>query len=182
MSDAALANRQCQACPQFFAPRSDTARACSPRCAQRYVNAQKRAAAAERRADRRRLLELRPRAKWLAIAQRVFNGWILLRDKGKPCVSCGRQHKGKMDAGHYIAAGDCEALRFSAEQVRAQCTPCNHKRHGALIGFRQQLVRELGARRVEELERHPDDKRFTVDELQAIIELYRRLIREASVQ
>lgn len=178
MTETALENRQCSVCPQIFAPRSDTHAACSPRCAQRWVNAQKRAAAADRRATRKRLVELRPRSAWLALAQRAFNAWILIRDAGKPCVSCRRQHKGKMDAGHYIAAGDCEALRFHEPQVRAQCTPCNHKRHGALIGFRQQLVRELGAESVEALERQPDDKRHTIPELRAIRDRYRALIRD----
>lgn len=179
MSETTLAARECAVCPQFFAPRSDTHSACSPKCAQRWVNQQKRAAAADRRATRERLVELRPRSQWLKIAQRVFNAWILIRDAGKPCVSCGRQHKGSMDAGHYIAAGDCEALRFHELQVRAQCVPCNHKRHGALIGFRQQLVRELGPVQVEALEAWPDEKRFTVDELKDIIALYRMRIRAA---
>ena len=182
VSETALAPIPCAVCPQFFTPRSDTARACSPRCAQRYVNAQKRAAAADRRATRERLIALRSRSDWLKIVQRTFNQWILLRDAGKRCVSCRRQHKGKMDAGHYIAAGDCEALRFHEPQVRAQCTPCNHKRHGALIGFRQQLVRELGADAVEALENQPDDKRHTIPELRAIRDRYRALIRAKIAQ
>ena len=180
MSEAATETRQCAACPQLFTPRSDTALACSPRCAMRLVSAKKRAAAAERRATRERLLDLRPRAAWLAIAQRTFNAWILIRDAGLPCVSCGRLHKGKFNAGHYIAAGDAEALRFDESNVWAQCVPCNHKRHGDLVRFRQELVRRIGPDGVARLENFGPDRLFTVDELKAIIALYRAKIRAAS--
>lgn len=179
MTETALDPIQCAACPQFFSPRSDTARACSPRCAQRYVNAQKRAAAAERRATRERLLELRPRSKWLTIAQATFNAWILVRDRGKPCVSCGRRHKGKVDAGHYIAAGEREALTFDPANLHLQCHPCNTRLHGNLVKFRAELLLRIGPDEVARLESCRDPKTHTVEELKAIIARYRALIREA---
>jgi hypothetical protein len=146
----------------------------------RLVNAKKMAAALDRRETRERLMELRPRSAWLALAQRTFNAWILIRDAGLPCVSCGRHHKGKFNAGHYIAAGDCEALRFDEANVWAQCVPCNHKRHGDLIRFRQELVRRIGTAGILRLENFGLDKSFTIDELKAIIALYRAKIRGES--
>lgn len=179
MSETTAVARQCAACPQFFAPRSDTHAACSQRCAMRLVNAQKRVAAQDRRATRERLVELRPHSAWLNLAQRTFNAWVLIRDAGLPCVSCGRHHKGKFNAGHYIAAGDCEALRFDEFNVWAQCVPCNHKRHGDLVRFRAELTRRIGDAGVARLENLGPDRAYSVDELKTIIALYRGKIRAA---
>jgi len=179
VSETALANRQCAVCPQFFMPRSDTARACSPNCAQRLVRADKQARAADRRATRLALLALKPRAKWLREAQAAFNAWVLIRDAGQPCVSCLRHHKGKIDAGHYIAAGDSEALRFEEKNCHAQCMPCNDHKHGNLIRYRAELLRRIGPAEVERLESCCDQKTHSVEELKAIIARYRALIREA---
>lgn len=177
VTEEALENRQCAVCPQLFTPRSDTHAACSPRCAQRWVNAQKRAAAADRRATRERLVELRPRSDWLKLAQRTFNSWILIRDAGKPCVSCGRRHKGKVDAGHYIAAGEREALTFDPANLHLQCHPCNGPKHGNLVPFRAELLIRIGPDEVARLEDCRELKTHTVDELKAITAHYRGLIR-----
>jgi hypothetical protein len=143
------------------------------------VNVQKRAAAADRRETREKLLAMKPRAKWLAEAQRVCNQWILIRDAGKPCVSCGRHHKGKVDAGHYIAAGESEALTFSTENLHAQCSPCNTKLHGNLVRFRAELLRRIGPAEVERLETCTEKKVHSIAELREIRDYFRALVRAA---
>ncbi len=145
----------------------------------RLVSAEKRRVAAERRATRERLLALKPRAHWLREAQAAFNSWILIRDAGKPCVSCGRHHRGKVDAGHYVAAGESEALAMDPANVHGQCHPCNGPRHGNLIAFRAELLRRIGPAEVARLESCTDRKVHTVAELKAIRDHCRRLVRES---
>lgn len=177
MTEAALANRQCIVCPQFFPPRSDTARVCSPKCAQKLVRADKKARADDRRATRLALLALKPRAKWLREAQAAFNAWVVMRDAGLPCVSCGRHHKGKIDAGHYIAAGEREALAMDPANAWAQCHPCNTRLSGNLIRYRIELLRRVGPAEVARLESCTEKKAHTIDELREIRDRYRALVR-----
>ena len=47
-----------------------------------------------------------------------FNRFIRLRDCGQACISCGKPpNDGRFDAGHYITAGSCSALRFDEQNV-----------------------------------------------------------------
>ena len=52
------------------------------------------------------------------IQSRIFNVYIKLRDKGKPCISCGKyEHEIKnfrgWHAGHYLSIGARKDLRFN---------------------------------------------------------------------
>lgn len=179
MTSNALDLRSCDVCAQMFPPRSDTAVVCSPRCALKIVRDDQKARAADRRATRLALLALKPRAKWLAEAKSAFQTWVVQRDAALPCVSCGRHHKGKIDGGHYIAAGACEALAFDPVNCWAQCSPCNTRLSGNLVRYRAELERRIGPEEVRRLESCRDRKAHTIAELQAIRDRYRLLVRDA---
>lgn len=90
-------------------------------------------------------------------AQKRFNAWIRKRDIGDneffSCISCGRStHRTKANASHYMSAGNHQSLRFHEDNVWASCISCNMYNHGALIGYRQALVKKLGLEKVEWLE------------------------------
>jgi hypothetical protein len=111
--------------------------------------------------------------------QKVFNTYIRERDKGKPCISCGNQLKGKFDAGHYVSSGSCKALTFHELNVWGQCVHCNQHKHGNLIGYREGLTKRIGVVEVETLEkmRHESIK-YTREELRAKIEEYKQKTKE----
>lgn len=75
-----------------------------------------------------------------------FNRYIRLRDAGQPCISCGNSNPSiKYDAGHYIPAGSCSALRFNEQNVNLQCSQyCNVHRSGNRIPYRAGLVEKYG--------------------------------------
>jgi len=52
-------------------------------------------ALADRRAQKEKL---KTRKDWLREAQAAFNSYIRERDRGLPCISCGRHHTGAYDA------------------------------------------------------------------------------------
>lgn len=83
-----------------------------------------------------------------------FNRFIRLRDADDPCISCGnRNARIKYDAGHYISAGSCTALRFDERNVNLQCSNhCNVHLSGNGTGYRLGLIKKYGGQVVDELE------------------------------
>jgi ribosomal protein L44E len=109
--------------------------------------------------------------------QRVFNKYIRLRDQKLKCISCGQKEIDQ--AGHYIAQGSSGALRFNEDNVNGQCTKCNVWDHGNLINYRINLVKKIGEDRVKWLEDHRTNvKRWTREELEDLLETYKRKIKE----
>jgi hypothetical protein len=85
-------------------------------------------------------------------AIKACHRYIHLRDAGKPCISCGATLSGRADAGHYISAGSCTALRFDERNIHLQCVRCNMFLSGNLREYREGLIRKIGIEQVLELE------------------------------
>jgi hypothetical protein len=132
----------------------------------------KRVLAARRKA-------LKTKSDYLKEAQVLFNRYIRLRDELLPCVSCGRFHNGKWNAGHYRPVGgrSGNALRFNEDNCHKQCEPCNSHLSGALSDYRIELVRRIGKEKVEWLEGPHDHKKYTIEEIEAIKKEYRQKIK-----
>lgn len=111
-------------------------------------------------------------------AQKVFNEYIRLRDKGKPCISCNGKLGAKYDAGHYVSSGSSKALTFDENNVHAQCVACNQHKHGNLISYREGLIERIGIVWVQHLElRRHDSIKYTRNELQQIITEYKQKVK-----
>lgn len=123
--------------------------------------------------------KVKTRREWMADLQRVFNRFIRLRDQDKPCISCGRFHSGKYDAGHYLSVGGHPELRFHEDNVHRQCVPCNQHKSGNSIEYRLGLIERIGIERVEFLERkdHPPLK-LSADDIKDLIRFYKAKIKE----
>ncbi len=117
------------------------------------------------------------RSYWTKQAQAAFNAFIRQRDKGRPCISCGKPDDGKRDAGHYRSVGACPELRFEPLNCHAQCVPCNQHRSGNLIEYRIGLVAKVGLESVELLEGPHGAKKYTVQDLKQIVKTYKELIK-----
>ncbi|MCX2780409.1 recombination protein NinG [Microbulbifer thermotolerans] len=168
---AELKPKKCKNCGEKFRPFQTLQKACSVACA--LSLSRKDAAKRERRALRERRQKLKTRADWLREAQAEFNRYIRLRDAGKPCISCGRFHSGKYDAGHYRSVGACSALRFDEANCHRQCVPCNQHKSGNIVEYRINLIRRIGAEEVERLETTNPLRAWTVEEAKAIKAHYR---------
>ena len=111
---------------------------------------------------------------YLNEAQIVFNKYIKLRDKGKPCISCKRTNLKKINAGHYIARNKCKYLTFNEKNVHLQCEYCNNSLSGNLLEYRKNLIKLIGVEEVNKLEAQRNiTHRWTRDELQEIKEKYK---------
>lgn len=167
--------KACHVCQKEFVPHNSLVIVCGVACARRVPVINRKA---EKKADRQRAEAIKPRAKWLKEAQSAFNSYIRSRDAAMACVSCGRHHEGQWHAGHYLSTGARPELRFDPSNVHKQCQPCNTHLHGNLALYRSELVRRIGLAGVERLEGPHAPKKYTVDDLKAIIALYRAKLKE----
>lgn len=172
------------ACGVSFKPSFSTAqKVCSWACglAIKDVNqekARKSLAQIERKEIKARKEKLKSRADHMRETQVVFNEWIRLRDAALPCVSCGRHHEGQYHAGHYRTVGANPELRFEPLNVWKQCAPCNNHKSGDIVNYRIELVKRIGADKVNWLEGPHEPKRYTIEELKTIKAEYRAKTKE----
>ena len=110
-------------------------------------------------------------------AQQVFNEFIRNRDKTEPCISCQRFHQGQYHAGHFVSVGSRPNLRFNEQNVHKQCAPCNNHLSGNIIQYRMNLIKKIGIEAVVQLETDFEPKKYTIDELKEIVQIYRKKVK-----
>ena len=178
--------KRCPECRVMFTPVRSTQAVCGNiECAIAYGKSEKGQASAKkaladvgRRDIKVRKEKLKSRADHLKDTQQAFNAWVRARDAELPCVSCGRHHQGKYDAGHYRTVGSNPALRFEPKNCHRQCSPCNTRLSGNIVNYRIELVKRIGAEEVEWLEGPHEAKKYTVEELKAMTADYRAKTKE----
>lgn len=143
------------------------------------AKAARAAAKVERAETRRRKEAIKTLADLKREAQQALNRWIVhVRDKDRPCISCGRHHEGQWHAGHYLSRGAAPQHALNPLNVWKQCAPCNTYLHGNQAAYRAQLVLEIGQAAVEALEQDNAPRKWTREELIAIREEYRAKLKE----
>ena len=173
--------KTCKACKLKFTPIVALQMVCSPVCAYFYTMELRKKkecleALQSRRETKLKLDKLKTKSEWLKDAQKEFNAYIRQRDKSLPCISCGRYHDGKIDAGHYRTVGSSPHLRFDERNCHAQCQPCNRHKSGDIINYRRNLIQRLGQAIVEEIESDNKPKHYTIDDIKAIKAKYKQLM------
>jgi hypothetical protein len=170
-------------CGATFTPTRSFQKWCSPDCAvvlarQAQEKQRKSIAQRERREIKVRKEKLKTRAEHMKDTQVAFNAWVRGRDAEQPCISCGRFHQGKNDAGHYRTVASAPELRFEPLNCHLQCSPCNTHKSGDIVNYRISLVQRIGADKVEWLEGPHEPKKYTIDDLKALTALYRAKTKE----
>ena len=115
----------------------------------------------------------RTRASYVTAAQKEVNRYIRLRDRNKPCISCGTWNAA-WNAGHYFSTGSSPHLRFNLLNIHKQCVVCNMHLSGNLIRYRQNLVKKIGEDRVLVLESTLYRKQYTTDDLIRIRKIFKK--------
>jgi len=82
--------------------------------------------------------------------QLVFNEFIRLRDKGKPCISCG-QPKGYLQAGHFYSVRMYDGLRFNENNCHGECAGCNAFDDMHLLSYAANLIDRINEDNYREL-------------------------------
>ncbi len=104
-------------------------------------------------------------------AQEQFNRFIVIRDSGKPCISCGRYLP--LSCGHYRSVGAAPELRFNEDNAHGQCYECNGNKSGNVKEYRESLIEKIGLTRVEVLESFNERQNWTACDLYDIEKAYK---------
>lgn len=175
----ANSKRRCCYCKEYFLAdkmfKTPSGWFCCAGHALMHANKKQEKARKQAHIERKKVFEHNDRSKQIKDAQKAFNEFIRLRDIGRPCISCGRQHTGQYHAGHYRSVGAAPHLRFNQFNVHRQCAPCNNHKSGNAIEYRINLIKKIGAERVEWLESQNEAIRLSIDDIRAIKDYYRKL-------
>ena len=121
--------------------------------------------------------KIKTKSDYMRELQRTFNKYIRLRDKGKPCISCGRPLREKYDAGHCFSVGAYPNLRFNEDNVHGQCVACNQLKHGNVTEYTINLPKRIGYERYGALlDKRKDPKNYSVWDVQEMINVYKEKI------
>ena len=98
-------------------------------------------------------------------AQRVFNRWIVNRDR--VCITCGRPAE---HAGHFIHRN---CYDFNEQILHGQCAYCNTYLHGNLGVYAMKMIELYGFDNVEEMHRQSHEiVKFSREFLEEVIRKY----------
>ena len=169
-------SRKCLTCRKWFSPLEQGITTCSTDCAIMHgkTNLTKQKTKEHRKAKQdfnkqdKKFLEKQ--------ARYYCHKYILLRDKGKPCISC-NQYANRYEAGHYMSAGNNGHIKYDEANIHAQCHRCNCHMSANLIPYRVNIIQKIGIDEVERLE-EKKTKIYSLTELQTIIETYKQKIKE----
>lgn len=170
--------RPCEVCERLFVPDRMGQVVCRPACAMKKV---RQAKVEERAKVRTRKEAIKTIADLKREAQAALNRWVVkVRDKDRPCISCGRHHDGQWHGGHYLSRGHAPQHALNPLNVWKQCAPCNTYLHGNQAAYRVRLVELIGLRAVEALETDNAPRKWTREELIAVRDEYRAKLKEAT--
>ena len=132
----------------------------------------------ERRSLKVRKLAVQPLSHFHKQTQTAFNEYIRNRDAAEPCISCGRHHEGKYDAGHYRTRGASPSTRYDETNCHKQCVPCSQHLSGNIENYTPRLIEKIGQEAFDRLMGpHPVIK-WTREGLQELAKHYREKTRE----
>ena len=174
--------KKCKHCKEEFKPYHFNQKYCfKEACKKVWIETEKEKQWRKRKQKLKK--EIQTVQDLIAIAQKVFNQYIRLRDEvnGYKCISCGKElRKGNTDAGHYYSAGGHYNVRFHEDNVHAQCSrPCNKDKAGDLLNYTKGLKKRVGEERFLALrDIAQDERKYTREELREIIKEYKLKIKD----
>lgn len=135
--------KTCKVCKVKFEPKySSLQLVCSAKCAYEY--GKKQVEKKNKEAKKEAKEKLLTHKDYLKMLQVVFNTYIRFRDKDKPCISCEKPTKSKVDASHYYSVGGYPNVRFDEMNVHKSCVFCNRHLHGNIHGYTDGLIKRIG--------------------------------------
>ena len=150
----AVSPKTCR-CGRQFMPWNSMQAVCSARCARAKVNADKKEAKkAERAKDKATLARLTPISKLEAKCRVIVQEIARIRDRHDGCISCHMpaNYGGQWHGSHFRPAGNHSAVELHLWNIHKGCAQCNLFKGGNIEGYRPNLVKKIGAARVEWLE------------------------------
>ena len=117
------------------------------------------------------------------LAHETFRRYIRLRDKGKPCITCGYRFgidgDRQVHAGHWKSVGAHPGLdmALNEDNCHAQCSICNNHLSGNAGVYRERLVERIGRERVLALEKYRPTRKWTAEDWRGAKKKYQNKIK-----
>lgn len=167
--------KKCRWCRDTFQPERLMQKCCSPGCAISFIADQKgkkaeKEAKAERQKTKARLLELKPLQYWLKRAEKAVNALRREQDllSGYGCITCGTHDADVWTAGHWISVGASSGTRYDYQNIHLQCHQCNYFGGGKAQDYEARLPARIGQANVDRLKSAKREKKWSIQECQAI--------------
>lgn len=114
--------------------------------------------------------------------QIVFNEYIRLRDKYKPCISSENPWKPDFDAGHLFTVKQYSELRFDEDNCHGQSIGENRFKEGNFEDYLINLPNRIGKERTEALIKRAEESKkrvykWTLEEVERIKSTYKAKIK-----
>ena len=162
--------RKCKYCLERYTPKYSTTEPCPKyECRLQHLEANVSKINRANKATARD--SIKSYAQRLGEAKKVFQKWIRLRDKDKPCISCGSISSTVWDGGHFKKAELYSGVIFHEYNVNIQCGKCNRFLGGNELNYRTGLIAKIGEQAVLNLEHLAEMsrmKKYTNEELEEI--------------
>lgn len=119
-------------------------------------------------------MKYKPISKYKAELDKVFS--LYIRSKyPKRCFTCGKGDR--LQNGHFITRNHLFS-RWEEDNCRPQCSGCNLYGGGKPLDFEENLIKEVGAERIQELKDHRHDViKLTPDWYVEQIALYKNKLK-----
>lgn len=85
-------------------------------------------------------------------AKTACHAYIRARDKGNPCICCGKPTGSDSQAGHWIPSGQNPQIRYDEDNIHLQNLNCNFYKGGDSGNYKYNLIKKIGVERTEILE------------------------------
>ena len=172
---------KCKTCKDKFEPKVFLQKNCLKKdeCIKAELELKKKAYKKNWNKEKKQRKEaLKTNSDYVRELQIIFNTFIRLRDKDRPCISCNKPLNSKFDAGHYYSTGSYPELRFNESNVHGQCVHCNQHKRGNLIEYGLNLPKRIGLDNVLELRKLANvPRKYTIEELKGLKVFYKLKIK-----
>ena len=156
-----IKKKRCLICNDQFTPYQTTQRVCSTNCAVKWAKDKKINDAETVDGWIKEKKEQDSLQSHLLHTRTLVHKMVRLRDKGKPCASCGRSWLDNFQAGHYNKAELFSSLRFDFFNIHGQCQKCNLHLEGNLDAYKLRLPQIIGQKQFDALNRRATlDKKY----------------------
>jgi hypothetical protein len=181
-----IRKKRCKQCSKQFVPFNSLQRVCSVGCAIELTKQIKK--------ENDATIDLLVKKKKERIALGTILGYtktrvhqyIRLRDKGKPCISCGTEWKDDFQAGHFFSAGKYTSIKFDVHNINGQCVQCNLYKEGNFDAYSLNLPNRIGIANYNKLVKRAKNsvktiKKYNREELKEIQNEIKRKTKELPI-
>ena len=143
--------KKCKVCRKEFKPTySSVQMVCSPKCAIEYTKQKKKNKQVLDKAKKERNDEKRLKTA-LKTTELAVHKYIRERDKGKPCISCGKPWQPTFQAGHLFSRKQYGGLKYHLDNIHGQREYCNLRLEGNVTEYTLRLPERIGSDRFDKL-------------------------------